>query len=116
MVKTKPETPQGVSVFTPKTAHRVRAKAIKNIVDISHYFDVQQNPPPPTGDYLVDMVWWTEKFEEIPLGKMTRNHVRNALQWCIRKQPADRLVAKDRYTYQEWITAFTVRLLDPDLP
>jgi hypothetical protein len=100
---------------TPKAA-RMRTKTVKQIVDISHYLDVQKNPPAPTGDYLVDMVWWTKKYEEIPLGKMTRNHVRNALQWCIRKQPSNVTFTKDGYTCQQWITAFTVRLLDPDLP
>jgi hypothetical protein len=69
-----------------------------------------------TGDYLVDMVWWTEKLDDIPLGKMTRNHIRNALQWCISKNPPNATVKKDGYTYQQWITAFTIRLLDPDLP
>jgi hypothetical protein len=71
---------------------------------------------PDTGDYLVDMVWWTESLDDIPLGGMTRSHVRNALQWCIRKNPPNATVTKDGFTYQQWITAFTIRLLDPDLP
>ena len=78
--------------------------------------------PVLTGDPLKDMVWWTEDLRTIPLGEMTRDHVRNALQWCIRRQSTEKftqysklLACKDGYTYQEWITAFTVRLLDPNL-
>jgi hypothetical protein len=73
--------------------------------------------PVLTGDPLKDMVWWTEDLRAIPLGEMTRPHVRNALQWCIRRQSTEKFTrSKDGYTYQEWVTAFTVRLLDPSLP
>jgi hypothetical protein len=103
MAKLKQETPQVVSASeTDKIAKFAMSK-----------FADKKN----TGDYLVDMVWWTEKLDDIPLGKMTRSHVRNALQWCIRKKPShDDFDTKDGYTYQQWITAFTIRLLDPDLP
>jgi hypothetical protein len=87
------------------------------VVDTRAYFrrmESLMNAPDPTGDYLVDMVWWTEKLDELPLGEMSRAHVRNALQWCLPRVGRDK--SKDGHTYQEWVTAFTIRLLDPTLP
>jgi hypothetical protein len=51
---------------------------------------------------------------KIPLYKMKRPHVQNCLNWCIKKSTNPAKDFKDGHTYQEWITAFTVLLFDPE--
>ena len=62
---------------------------------------------------------------------MKRSHVRNALQWCMRREGRTILGTrwdfddiddsipstkdKDGYYYRDWIAIFTARLLDPEL-
>jgi hypothetical protein len=62
---------------------------------------------------------------------MTRSHVRNALQWAMRRESrtvlgtdmdVDLSIAhpvwhrdKDGLYYRDWIAIFTARLLDPEL-
>lgn len=75
-------------------------------------------------------VWVTRDQGPFLVGDMTRSHIRNTLQWCMRKQDRrgsfpswmDPLghekqwhFTKDGHTYQEWAGIFTVKLLDPDL-
>ena len=62
-----------------------------------------------------DMEWVARTKEAYRVEDMKRSHVRNALQWCLRREPMNIELTKDGHTYTEWITAFTVRLLDPDL-
>jgi len=64
-------------------------------------------------NYL-DLVWRTRAGESIALKNMPRSHVRNTLQWCLRKgaSPDDE---KDGIRYADWIAYFTTRLLDPEL-
>ena len=59
--------------------------------------------------------WITKEQGPILVKDMERSHVQNTLNWCIRKgaAPDDK---KDGILYSQWITYFTVRLLDPDLP
>lgn len=78
---------------------------------------VELEEPELTGDYLIDMVWWTKDLRQMKLGEMTREHVRNALQWCLQRQSSrNGPTWKDGHTYQQWVTSFTIRLLDPTLP
>ena len=58
-------------------------------------------------------IWVTKKRESIPLTEMKRSHIQNSMQWCIRNNPNNHLHKKDGHTYDEWITAFLVKLLDP---
>ncbi|HET8688442.1 MAG TPA: hypothetical protein VFM18_17665 [Methanosarcina sp.] len=64
-------------------------------------------------DYL-ELIWRTKTKQDIKIRSMSRSHVRNTLQWCIRKNagPDDE---KDGILYKDWIAYFTIRLLDPDL-
>lgn len=66
------------------------------------------------GFSYLDLIWRTRTKQEIRIGDMTRSHVRNTLQWCLRKGagPDDE---KDGILYKDWIAYFTIRLLDPDL-
>ena len=71
-------------------------------------------------------IWKTRDKRECAVGEMPRDHVRNALQWCMRERQSytwdengntyTEFVQKDHHTFPEWITAFTVKLLDQDLP
>ncbi len=61
-------------------------------------------------------VWVTQDLRHYKLRKMTRPHVQNSLNWCIRRTDIPHLLKKDGHTYQEWIAALTMRLLDPNLP
>jgi len=62
----------------------------------------------------LSLVWVTKEKESIELGKMTRSHVQNTLNWCIRKNaPPD--MTKDGILYSQWISHLLVRLFDPDL-
>ena len=77
-------------------------------------------------DFAETMVWRTRDKQEYRLKDMARTHVQNSMQWCIRNKPrpatvidkngdlVDFLIKKDGYTYDEWILAFMVRLLDPE--
>lgn len=78
-------------------------------------------------DYL-DTVWTTEKQGPIKVRDMTRPHVRNSLQWCLRRESHTVLGTdiddwaeswefkdKDGLYYRDWIAIFTTRLLDPAL-
>lgn len=75
-------------------------------------------------------VWNTKDEGPILVQDMKRSHVRNSLQWCLRR--LDRSVLgtkddnfddggpygecdKDGYYYRDWVAIFTARLLDPDL-
>jgi hypothetical protein len=81
-----------------------------------------------------ERVWQTEHQGPIQVRDMKRSHVRNSLQWCLRRQ--DRTVLgtdmddtdwkkvdpeyqirrdKDGLYYRDWIAIFTARLLDPAL-
>lgn len=62
----------------------------------------------------LDLLWKTKAGPTIRVGDMSRAHVRNTLQWCLRKGagPDDE---KDGIRYADWIAYFTMRLLDPDL-
>jgi hypothetical protein len=80
-----------------------------------------------------DEVWQTENQGPIQVRDMKRSHVRNSLQWVLRRQ--DRTVLgtefdnfddvdaggpynqkdKDGLYYRDWIAIFTARLLDPSL-
>jgi len=76
-------------------------------------------------DFAKTMVWVTRDKQEYRLCDMARTHVQNSLQWCMRNKPSpfyemsrggetvEFVKRKDGYTYDEWIIAFTVRLLDP---
>lgn len=76
-------------------------------------------------DFAETMIWITRDKQEYRLCDMARTHVQNSLQWCIRNKPTPYYEAtrsggvmefeidKDGYSYDEWIMAFTVRLLDP---
>jgi hypothetical protein len=59
-------------------------------------------------------VWRTIDDIKIPLHKMERSHVQNCLNWCIKRSMNPAKDIKDGHTYSEWITAFTVRLFDPE--
>lgn len=62
------------------------------------------------------LFWTTQHQGAMQVGAMTRGHVRNSLQWCIRKLEAVGTdVTKDGLYYSEWIAIFTARLLDPSL-
>jgi len=67
----------------------------------------------PVKSYL-DYQWKTKDKEILTVREMSRGHVQNTLQWCIRKQasPDDE---KDNVRYSNWIAYFTARLLDPEL-
>jgi hypothetical protein len=81
-----------------------------------------------TDEYL-DWIWYTRDNIELLVRDMSRSHVRNSLQWCIQRQanqsyqrrPRDifdvfgTIGDKDGRFFDEWITAFTIRLLDPAL-
>jgi hypothetical protein len=58
-------------------------------------------------------IWKNIDGVKIPLSKMKRPHVQNCLNWCIKRSTLPHIDQKDGHTYQEWITAFTVRLFDP---
>lgn len=77
-----------------------------------------------------DTIWETEHQGPIKVRDMKRSHVRNSLQWVLRRQ--DRTVLgtdfdefddggpynqkdKDGLYYRDWIAIFTARLLDPEL-
>lgn len=48
--------------------------------------------------------------------EMSRDQVRDALQWCLKNQDDSNPIGSYRvggYTLNEWTLAFTVRLLDP---
>lgn len=73
-----------------------------------------------------DWVWVTRDKKSYKLTEMARTHVQNSLQWCMRHKPApiremtrsgygvEFDITKDGHTYDEWILAFTVRLLNPE--
>lgn len=77
-----------------------------------------------------DEVWVTQHEGPIKVRDMKRSHVRNSLQWVLRRQ--DRTILgtefdvdvsahldwnrdKDGLYYRDWIAIFTARLLDPTL-
>ena len=82
-------------------------------------------------------VWVTQHEGPVLVRNMTRSHVRNSLQWCMRRLDStvlgtdlDTMLAsnwsitgssidyvkdKDGFYYSEWIAIFTARLLDPEL-
>lgn len=64
-------------------------------------------------NYL-NYVWRTRESEKLHIKDMSRDHVRNALDWCVRHQtgPSHR---KDNIQYSRWIAFFTMRLFDPNL-
>lgn len=70
-----------------------------------------------------EMIWVTKGGEMLRLGDMSREHVRNCLQFCTRKyselgaweKELGIPVTKDGYRYPEWCAAFTAKLLDPNL-
>ena len=78
-----------------------------------------------------DEVWVTENQGPIKVRDMKRSHVRNSLQWCLRRQVRtvlgtewdlpdsynDKDVERDKdgLYYRDWIAIFTARLLDPAL-
>ena len=63
-----------------------------------------------------DNVWHTQHQGPIQVKDMKRSHIRNSLQWCIRKQEIHGPnIHKDGLYYNEWIAIFTARLLDPEL-
>jgi hypothetical protein len=57
-----------------------------------------------------DWIWITKNNEAWLLKNMARTHIQNCLNWCIKKPSGHR---KDGRLYQDWITAFTVKLFDP---
>jgi hypothetical protein len=74
-----------------------------------------------------DEVWHTEHQGPIKVRDMKRSHVRNSLQWVMRRQDRSILGTalddtylsdvkdKDGLYYRDWIAIFTARLLDPEL-
>ena len=74
-----------------------------------------------------DTVWNTEHQGPIKVRDMKRSHVRNSLQWVLRRQDRtilgseidddDMAIVKDKdgLYYRDWIAIFTARLLDPEL-
>lgn len=74
-----------------------------------------------------DEVWTTEHQGPIAVRDMKRSHVRNSLQWCLRRESRSILGTaldgaylsevkdKDGLYYRDWIAIFTARLLDPEL-
>ena len=64
----------------------------------------------------IRLFWTTQHHGAMQVGAMTRGHVRNSLQWCIRKlDEVGPDVTKDGLHYADWIAVFTARLLDPEL-
>lgn len=77
-----------------------------------------------------DEVWHTKDQGPIKVRDMKRSHVRNSLQWCLRRE-SDTIIGtdldvvtgwkawdtkdKDGLYYRDWIAIFTARLLDPTL-
>ncbi len=63
--------------------------------------------------------WHTKDQGPIRVGDMKRGHIRNTLQWCLRKQEAmswtGRPIQKDGIPYTQWVTIFMAKLLDPAL-
>jgi hypothetical protein len=92
-------------------ANTIIDKEALHKVSISIINGMLQNNVP--FDYL-DLIWHQRTGDSIKLRKMSRSHVRNTLQWCIRKGagPDDE---KDGIRYADWIAYFTTRLLDPEL-
>jgi len=80
----------------------IAASAVNRILQDSENFN-----------YLC-LIWRTQSKVSIRLEDMSRSHVRNTLQWCIRKG-ADPDDEKDGIRYADWIAYLTMRLLDPDL-
>ena len=64
-------------------------------------------------------IWHTKDQGPIRVGDMKRGHIRNTLQWCLRKQEAmswtGRPIQKDGIPYTQWVTIFMAKLLDPAL-
>lgn len=67
----------------------------------------------PVESYLF-YKWKMKTGSTIRVIDMPRSHVRNTLQWCLRRNasPDDE---KDNIPYSQWIAYFTRRLLDPNL-
>ena len=66
-----------------------------------------------------EMVWVTEDGRKIRLDQMSRTHIQNCLRWCQTKldksgRPAGQ-IKKDGFTYQDWLSAFFAKLMDPKL-
>lgn len=83
-------------------------------LNIGQRLDIyERNRSLPSKDYL-KLTWITKKQVPVKLGKMTRSHVQNTLNWCIRKgaTPGE---SKDGVLYSAWIAYFLARLLDPEL-
>lgn len=82
-------------------------------------------------------VWHTRDEGPILVKDMKRSHVRNSLQWCMKRE-GDTILGtgfdidwtsvngnltqitsarkdKDGYYYRDWIAIFVARLLDPEL-
>ena len=79
--------------------------------------DRQVIPATATRRENTQLFWTTQHQGAMQVGAMTRGHVRNTLQWCIRKlDEVGPDVTKDGLYYSEWIAIFTARLLDPALP
>ena len=70
-------------------------------------------------DFTEKMVWWTKDGRKYLLKDMTRVHVQNSMQMLRRnkevfnKHHHNITALKDGYTFDEWMLAFMVRLLDP---
>ena len=75
-------------------------------------------------------VWHTRDEGPILVKDMKRSHVRNSLQWCMKRECNTVLGTKDDnfddggpygqcdkdgYYYRDWIAIFVARLLDPEL-
>lgn len=88
---------------------------------------------------LFDCIWQTKDLKLVRVRDMTRDHVRNALQWVTTREPRSNLYSafwenfrledgtmpeeldniycdKDGKMYRDWAAIFLARLLDPDLP
>jgi hypothetical protein len=62
----------------------------------------------------LDLTWITKDYIEVQVRNMSRSHVRNSLQWCLKHQIGPNST-KNGIHYSDWIMYFTIRLLDPEL-
>jgi hypothetical protein len=78
-------------------------------VNIRNHMIVTETPE----KYLY-LQWVRITKDTILVKDMTRSHVQNSLNWCIKKK-ADPDEQKDGVLYSDWIAFFLARLLDPTL-
>jgi len=74
-----------------------------------------------------DWEWRSRDGKSRRVREMDRAYIRNALQWCMRQNQMEywedfhgkkytELRSKDKHPYRDWINAFVIKLLDPELP